>query len=89
VSVKKDKKVCLVTGARTGIGKSISELLAKNGYRVILSPKRPGDCRDSINELNQKGFEVAELVLDLSKPEELKKTLEESNFYLGNYRYFN
>ena len=78
MSVKKDNKVCLVTGARTGIGKSISELLAKNGYRVILSPKRSGDCRDHINELTQKGFEVAELVLDLSKPEELKKTLEEA-----------
>ena len=71
-------KVCLVTGARTGIGKSISELLAKNGYRVILSAKKLGDCRDSIKELTQKGFKVAELVLDLSKPNELKKTLEEA-----------
>ena len=78
MSVKTDKKVCLVTGARTGIGKSISELLAKNGYRVILSPKRLGDCRDSISELTQKGFEVAELALDLSKPKELKKTLKEA-----------
>ena len=81
MSVKTDKKVCLVTGARPGIGKSISELLAKNGYRVILSPKRSGDCRDSINELTQKGFEVAELALDLSKPKELKKTLK-NNIYI-------
>lgn len=63
----KNQKVCLVTGARTGIGKSISELFAKNGYKVIMAGKNENDCKMTATSLIDMGYEVSHIELDLSK----------------------
>jgi len=60
------QKVCLITGARTGIGLSIGQTLAKNGYRVIFSGRKLNDCKDAVNQLVTDGFEAAESPIDLS-----------------------
>ncbi len=72
------KKVCLVTGARTGIGKSLSELLAQHGHKVIMSAKNASDCQSSLDDLTEGGFSVAGIDLDLSKPELLKEKVKEA-----------
>ena len=59
-------KICLITGARTGIGLSIGLTLAKNGYRVIFSGRSVNDCKDTVDELMAKGFEAVETPIDLS-----------------------
>lgn len=35
------EKVCLVTGAKKGIGYAVSQKLLENGYKVIMA-----DCQD-------------------------------------------
>ena len=52
------KKICLITGARTGIGLSIGQTLAKNGYKVIFSGRKLNDCNDTVNQLVAEGFEA-------------------------------
>ena len=64
-----EKKVCFVTGARTGIGKSISELFAHNGYRVVMTGKNRDDCAVTADRLNDMGYEAISLKFDLSEPE--------------------
>jgi NAD(P)-dependent dehydrogenase (short-subunit alcohol dehydrogenase family) len=68
-------KVALITGARTGIGKSTGELFAKQGYRVIFSGRVQGDCEDTVNDLSAMGFQVKELAIDLTDISSLKKSV--------------
>ena len=46
------KKICLITGARKGIGLSIGQTLAQNGYRVIFSGRKLNDCKDPVNPVS-------------------------------------
>ena len=77
------KKVCLVTGARTGIGRTLSELLAQHGYKVIMSAKNASDCQSYLDDLTKKGFSVAGLGLDLSQPKLLKEKVKEASSIWG------
>ena len=70
------KKICLITGARTGIGLSIGLTLAKNGYRVIFSGRSVNDCKDTVDVLMAKGFEAVETQIDLSNLSSLKQQTE-------------
>ena len=71
-----DKKVCLITGARTGIGLSIGLTLANNGYRVIFSGRSRDDCKNTVNKLVANGLEAAETPIDLSNLSTLKAQTE-------------
>ena len=70
------KKICLITGARTGIGLSIGQTFAKNGYRVIFSGRSVNDCKDTVNQLATDGFEAVESPIDLSNLSSLKQETE-------------
>ena len=76
MSMGSEKKVCLITGARTGIGLSVGLTLAKNGYRVIFSGRNLNDCKDSVNQLIADGFEATETPIDLSNLSTLKTQTE-------------
>ena len=70
------KKICLITGARKGIGLSIGQTLAQNGYRVIFSGRKLNDCKDTVNQLVTDGFEAVESPIDLSNLSSLKQQTE-------------
>ena len=70
------KKTCLITGARTGIGLSIGQTLAQNGYRVIFSGRSVNDCKDTVNQLVTDGYEAVESPIDLSNLSSLKQQTE-------------
>ena len=70
------KKICLITGARTGIGLSIGLTLARNSHRVIFSGRKINDCNDTVNQLVADGFEAVEAPIDLSNLSSLKTQTE-------------
>ena len=70
------KKTCLITGARTGIGLSIGQTLAQNGYRVIFSGRKLNDCKDTVNQLVTDGFQAVESPINLSNLSSLKQQTE-------------
>ena len=70
------KKTCLITGARTGIGLSIGQTLAQNGYRVIFSGRKLNDCKDTVNQLVTDGFQAVESPINLSNLSSLKHQTE-------------
>ena len=70
------KKICLITGARKGIGLSIGQTLAQNGYRVIFSGRKLNDCKDPVNQLVTDGFQAVESPINLSNLSSLKQQTE-------------
>jgi len=66
-------KIILITGATSGIGKATALLLAKNGYRLILTGRR----KERLEELEKEiSGEVYTLCFDVTKSEEVENALK-------------
>jgi len=72
-----DLNYALVTGASSGIGWHISELLAEKGYPVIAVSNRPLQLDDLKKNLEQKyGIQVVTINSDLSKENSAQEILD-------------
>lgn len=72
------KKTALITGASSGIGKSFAEILAKEGYNLILVARRKQKLDELAETLTERfSIESTVIVADLSKIEQIK-TVEEA-----------
>ncbi|MDF2158844.1 SDR family NAD(P)-dependent oxidoreductase [Algoriphagus sp. CAU 1675] len=70
-----ERKIALITGATSGIGKACALILAKNGYNIIATGRRADRLKDLKNEMPE-GTEVLPLVFDVREKEEVFKFLE-------------
>ncbi|WP_420401241.1 SDR family NAD(P)-dependent oxidoreductase [Flagellimonas sp.] len=68
-------KTALITGATSGIGKATAELLAKNGFNLVLCGRRRDRLDQLRNTLGAK-TEVHTLTFDVRNREEVFKALE-------------
>ncbi len=66
-------KVCLVTGATSGIGKEIAHGLSKLGASVAISGRSREKCESAVQETNSASYFVA----DLSSQAEVRKIADE------------
>ncbi len=69
-------KVCIVTGANSGIGYAISEELAKRGAIVFMAGRSPDKIAKAVGRLSAYGDRVRPLVMDVTKQEEVQKGIE-------------
>ena len=72
-------KNALVCGSTQGIGKATAILLAKEGVNVTLIARNEEKLKAVLSELESDKQCHSYLVADFSKPEELKKVIENSN----------
>ena len=72
------KRVALVTGAGSGIGKSAALALLKNGYHVALVGRRKDMLEKTAAESGAKDRTLV-LPADITKDEQVKKYLQEQN----------
>jgi hypothetical protein len=68
-----EKKVALITGASSGIGKATAELFAKNNYDLILTARRLERLEKLKIELEKTGSKVIILGFDLRDKEATEK----------------
>lgn len=68
-------KTALVTGGGRGIGKTIAEAYCEAGAQVMICGRREEYLAPTVAELAERGYEVRSLVADISKPEDVERTL--------------
>jgi len=66
-------KVAIVTGGACGIGKTISQTLAKEGAHVIVCDIDYGLAQNTVNDIKNQGFAASALKMDVSCGEEVKR----------------
>lgn len=69
-------KVVLITGAGSGIGKSIAELFAKQGAHLMLSDIRYNNIEEVAKEIKNKGGVVCCYPADISKLQDVKSLID-------------
>jgi NAD(P)-dependent dehydrogenase (short-subunit alcohol dehydrogenase family) len=75
-----ERKVAIITGAGSGIGKATADLFAKEGARVIVSDINESNGKSVVHEIEQQGGEAFFIKADTSKPGDneslVKRTVE-------------
>lgn len=76
-------KVCIVTGAASGIGKATAEILAKKGAKLSLMDINGDKLNEFTNELSKNGTEVLGFCFDISNPQEIKEMVNATLKHFG------
>jgi len=76
-------KVCVITGASSGIGKSLSIKLASKGVSVVLAARRNSKIESITNKINQNGGEAFGIKTDITKRIECKNLIDETMDHYG------
>ena len=70
------QKVAIVTGGACGIGKTISQTLAKEGAHVIVCDIDYGLAQNTVNDIKNQGFAASAVRMDVSCGEEVKRVFK-------------
>ncbi len=74
------KKVWFITGASTGLGRSLTEVLLKEGYPVAATARNPS-VLESVKE--KFGNQIITPMLDVTKPQEIQEAIDEVIRHFG------
>jgi NAD(P)-dependent dehydrogenase (short-subunit alcohol dehydrogenase family) len=69
-------RVCIVTGANSGIGYAISEELLKRGATVYMAGRSPEKIAKAVGQLAAFGDRVKPLIMDVTIQEQVKRGIE-------------
>jgi NAD(P)-dependent dehydrogenase (short-subunit alcohol dehydrogenase family) len=69
-------KTAIITGGGRGIGKAIAEAVTAAGAKVVITGRREEWLKPTTDELQSKGFECIPVIADVSKPEDIEKTVK-------------
>ncbi len=69
-------KVALVTGGAQGIGKTISEVLVRNGAHVVLGDVNLEGAQATAEAINNNGGSASAVKIDVSNPAEVKQVFD-------------
>jgi gluconate 5-dehydrogenase len=64
-------RVAIITGGSRGIGKEMAEGLAEAGAKLVLCARRPEWLDSTVEEFRDGGFDVASIVCDVTKPDDV------------------
>ncbi len=75
---KLQNKVAVVTGAGSGMGKSIAILFAAEGAKVIAADINQESLQAVINEISTAGGEAKAIIADVTKEEDVQNMIDEA-----------
>jgi NADP-dependent 3-hydroxy acid dehydrogenase YdfG len=68
----RSKKVIVITGASSGIGKATAERLAKDGAQLVLGARRENLLQDLVTNVKRLGGEAVYAVTDVTKVDQVE-----------------
>ncbi|HSM99538.1 MAG TPA: 3-hydroxybutyrate dehydrogenase [Rudaea sp.] len=82
MSVK--NKVALVTGAASGIGKRIAEVLADNGAHIAIADINQGAADVAAADIRQRGVKATAVVMDVTREDQVEAGVDKTVKDLGS-----
>lgn len=76
-------RAAIVTGASSGIGLAIAEMLAQEGHAVTMAARRPEKLQQAVSELQGKGLDVHGVAAHVGEEDEIKKVVAEHSQRYG------
>jgi gluconate 5-dehydrogenase len=73
----------LVTGGSRGLGLQIAEALGEAGAKVMLTARKPDELEQAAAALQDKGIDARWIAADASRPEEIRRVVQETMQRLG------
>jgi NAD(P)-dependent dehydrogenase (short-subunit alcohol dehydrogenase family) len=71
-----DGEVAIVTGARTGIGRTTAEMLADEGAYTVVTHYREGGAQDTVDAIRESGGDAVHMQLDVREEAHWKETID-------------
>jgi NAD(P)-dependent dehydrogenase (short-subunit alcohol dehydrogenase family) len=68
-------RAALVTGASSGIGLAIAEVLGETGHGLTVAARRPEKLSGAVEQLRGKGYEVEEVAANLTSEEDVQRVV--------------
>jgi NAD(P)-dependent dehydrogenase (short-subunit alcohol dehydrogenase family) len=68
-------RAALVTGASSGIGLAIAEVLGETGHGITVAARRPEKLAGAVEQLRSKGYEVEEAAANLTSEEDVQRVV--------------
>jgi NAD(P)-dependent dehydrogenase (short-subunit alcohol dehydrogenase family) len=77
------KKVAVVTGAGSGVGKAVSLALLRDGYHVALAGRRPDALERTVAEAGEAGERALAVPTDIGNPDAVRNLFAKSQEAFG------
>lgn len=71
------ERAAIVTGASSGIGLAISDVLGQEGYAVTMAARRPDKLEAAVQGLRRKGHRVSGIAANLAAEDEIARVVDE------------
>jgi NAD(P)-dependent dehydrogenase (short-subunit alcohol dehydrogenase family) len=68
-------RAAIVTGASSGIGLAIADLLGQEGFGLTVAARRPEKLTAAADELRAKGYEVEEVAANMAEEAEIQRVV--------------
>lgn len=83
-----DGKVVLITGAAAGIGKAAAVMFAAQGAKVAVTDLDYEEAKKTVAEIRERGGIAVALACDVTKPEDINRTVDQIMVALGEIEIF-